>query len=331
MKRLSDSERLSIPNRLPNSDSFTVPLSPSAHQLARQFSRQRHHPQKAKQIYLNTLAVSAVEFYLRCMGLETAWPASQSRNPIIQSTLDVADLTLPGKGRLECLSLLPDTSVIPIPPEAWRDRLGYVAVQLAPSLQEATLLGFAPAGCQEIAIETLQSLDALMVYLHQIQPEAAGRVQLSQWLDNLFEAGWQSLTALTGLDQPRLATAFRNDVFLDETAVRRAKLIDLGVQLGFESVALLVAITPLEADAPDPETPPRVEIWVQIHPASDNHFLHPNIRLSLISEAGETLQMVTSRHQDNYIQLKRFRGVSGECFDIKVASDETCTTEAFII
>lgn len=310
---------------------FTVPLSASAHRLARQFCHRHRHPQKGKQVYLNTLAVSAVEFYLRCMGVETDWPGSQSHDPIMQSTLDVADLALPGKGRLECRPQLPYMSVLSIPPEAWRDRLGYVVVQLPPSLQEANLLGFAPAGRQELVIDQLRSLDVLMEHLNRVQPPTSAQVHLSQWLDNLFEAGWQSLTALTGLDQPRLAMTFRNQAQLDEGVIRRAKLIDLGVQLGYESVALLVAITPIEPDptAPDPE--PRVEIWVQIHPVGGTHFLPPNLHLSLLSETGEVIQATTSRHQDNYIQLKRFRGAPGECFDIRVAFGKTFTTEAFMI
>ena len=316
---------------------FIAPLSPSAHRLAQQFCQQHKDPHKAKQIYLNILAVSAVEFYLRCMGIETDRSASQSHDPIVQLMLDVADLVLPGKGTLECRPVLPGESVLTLPPEAWSDsstewlrqRIATIAVQFAPSLQEATLLGFASAGCREIALDKLRSLDTLMEHLAQIQSSADGRVHLSQWLENLFETGWQSLTALTGLAQPRLATAFRNK--LDENATRRAKLIDLGVQLGVESVALLVAVTPLEPKATEPEAEPQLEIWVQLHPVGKAHVLPPEISLSQLSTAGETLQAAQSRHQDNYIQLKRFRGTPGECFDIKVAFGDTCTTEAFVI
>jgi hypothetical protein len=60
---------------LSESLTFTVPLSSSAHHLAEQFCRQQSNQKKAKQVYLNTLAVSAVNFYLRCMGVETDWKA----------------------------------------------------------------------------------------------------------------------------------------------------------------------------------------------------------------------------------------------------------------
>ncbi|MGB3293832.1 MAG: DUF1822 family protein [Phormidesmis sp.] len=315
---------------------FMVPLSASAHRLAQQFCQQHSSPQKAKQVYLNTLAVSAVEFYLGCMDVETDWRASQSYDPIMQSMLDVADLALVGKGKLECRPLLPDTPVLTIPPEVRSDspterhcqRLAYLAVQLSSSLQEATLLGFAPAGCQRVAIDQLRSLDTLLDYLEPISAPTAGRVNLSQWLENLFETGWQSLSVLTGTAQPRLAATFRNSA---ETAIRRAKLIDLGVHLGAESVALLVAITPLTVEATETGTEPTVEIWVQIHPTGETRYLPSSLSLSLLSETGEALQTAESRHQDNYIQLKRFRGTLGECFDIKVAFGEICTTESFVI
>ena len=307
---------------------FTVPLSASAHRLAQQFCQRHSSPQKAKQVYLNTLAVSAAEFYLGCMDVETDWRASQSYDPIMQSMLDVADLALVGRGKLECRPLLPDTPVLTIPPEVQSDRLAYLAVQLSSSLQEATLLGFAPAGRQAITIDQLRSLDTLLDYLEPISIPAAGRVNLSQWLENLFEAGWQSLSTLTGTTQPPLAATFRNSA---ETAIRRAKLIDLGVHLGAESVALLVAITPIAVEATEPGTEPTVEICVQIHPTGETRHLPPSLSLSLLSETGEALQTAESRHQDNYIQLKRFRGTPGECFDIKVAFGETYTTESFVI
>ena len=309
------------------SSSFTAPLNPSAHRLAQRFCQHHRDPQKVMQVYLNTLAVSAVEFYLHCMGIKTNQAASQSHDPVMQLALDVADLELPGKGKLDCRPLLPDASMLTIPPEGWRNRVAAVAVQFPPSLQEATLLGFAPAGVQEIALDQLRSLDDLLVYLDAIQPLAASRVHLSRWLEDLFETGWQSLAGLTGVAQPRLAATFRNSA---ETAVQRAKLIDLGVHLGAESVALLVAINPMGPAATESEEP-MVEVWVQLHPTGETSYLPHNISLSLLSEQGETLQTVISRQQDNYVQLKRFRGTPGECFDIRVAFGETRTTESFVI
>jgi len=304
---------------------FTVALSSSAHRLAEQFWRKQTNPQKAKQVYLNTLAVSSVKFYLHCLQIEVDWEASQSWNPVMQTLMDVADLKVGGLGKLECRPVLLGAQVVHIPPEVWSDRIGYVAVQLDSSLQEATLLGFtekAPLS-GELPISQLRSLEDLLEHLSHIrQPVPVEvRVNLSQWFQNHFEAGWQSLKALLGPDQDNLALGLRSTSQLGDT-VKGAKLVDLGLQLGSQSVALLVAIVP-EADQ-------KVSIVAQLHPMGED-YLPPNINLALCSESGVTLQDVKSRSQDNYIQLKRFRGSPGECFDIQVAFGDACITETFVI
>ena len=302
---------------------FTVPLGLSAHRLAEQFRLQQTNQKKAKQVYLNTLAVSAVNFYLRCMGIATDLEASQSWNPVMQALMDVADLDVTGLGKLECRPVLRETQIIQIPPEVWSNRIGYVAVQLEQSLLEATLLGFTKTApfTGELPLSELRSLEDLLEQLHQIrQPELGKmRVNLNQWFQNVFDAGWQSLEALLGTNQD-LVFSFRSVSRLSQAGVKRAKLIDLGLQLGSQSVALLVAITK------DAE---QMGIVVQVHPVGGD-YLPPNLRLSLLSDSGE-IQAVQSRTQDNYIQLKRFRGLLGECFNIKVAFGDISVTENFVI
>jgi len=325
---------------LSESLTFTVPLSSSSHHLAEQFHRQQSSQKKAKQVYLNTLAVSAVNFYLRCMGIETDWEASQSRNPVMLSILDVADVEIPNLGKLECRPVLPQNKVVYIPPEVRLDRIGYVAVQLDQSLKVATLLGFSKtAGSGSLPISQLRSLEDLLEHLRQIQQtkQVKMRVNLSQWFENLFEAGWQSIEALLGIDQENLAFSFRSASGLSEHQVKRAKLINLGLQLGSQSVALLVALALAKRDEVPPtegiasEADRKVGILVQVHPVGGETYLPPNLRLALLSEAGDILQDVQSRSQDNYIQLKRFRGDPGECFNIQVAFGDASMTETFEI
>jgi len=306
---------------------FTVPLSLSAHRLAEQFRRKHCNQKKAKQVYLNTLAVSAVKFYLRCMGIETDWEASLSWNPVMQTLMDVADLEVTGLGSLECRPVLPESQVVHIPPEVWSDRIGYVAVQLDESLKQATLLGFSKTApfTDELPNSKLSSLADLLEHLRHIrQTEPVKmRVNLSQWFENFFEAGWQSMATLLGTQQQNLAFSLRSTSGLSEASVKRAKLIDLGLRLGGQAVVLLVAI------APDAEQ--KVGILVQLHPTGGETYLPPHLSVGLLSESGTTLQEVQSRSQDNYIQLKRFRGLPGECFNIQVAYGEASVTETFVI
>jgi Protein of unknown function (DUF1822) len=149
---------------------FKAPIGTEAHAIAQQ-TQQRHRGAKAKQVYLNTLAVSAVDFYLRCLGIETDWAASCSRDPVFQTLMDIADLEILHLGKLECRPLLPQADVVCIPPEVWSERIGYVVVQLNRSLQEATLLGFTTTVPEsgEVAIAQLQAIADLPAYIQQVQ------------------------------------------------------------------------------------------------------------------------------------------------------------------
>lgn len=300
---------------------FTVTLALSAHARAKHFQRYHSNPQKAKQVYLNTLAVYAVNFYLDCIGIETDWSASFSCNPVMQTILDVADLDIPKLGKLECRPVLPEDPVVCIPLEVLSDRIGYVAVRLDPSLREATLLGFSKTVPEsgELAIGEWRSLPDL---LDVLVPAPAQSIQLSKWFENIFEAGWQSLETLLGINQENLAFSFRSASTLQsEETIKAAKLIDLGVELENQSVALLMAITPTSEQ--------KTIVLVQVHPVA-RKTLPANLKLSLL-EAGKTIKEVESSGKYNYIQLPPFRGNYGESFDIQVSLGEASVTETFEI
>lgn len=297
---------------------FTAPLGASVHHQAEQFCHQHHSP-KAQQVYRRTLAVFAVQFYLGCMGIEAEPATSQSWDSVAQALMDVADLTISGIGRVECCPILPDATIMQIPPEVWSDRIGYFAVQLEPSLRTATLLGWTLfAGQGEISLCQLHSLDQFLEHLGHLQT----RVPLSQWLQGIVASGWRSLEDLIGNNQP-LVLSFRTDAAMSEATIRRAKLLDLGLQLGLQSLVLLVAITR--------ETEELLGLSVQVHPAAGELYLPPNLTLQLVADMGTVLREVQSRSQDHYIQLKRSRGVPGECFEIQVVWGEVKITEAFVI
>lgn len=307
---------------------FTVPLGESAHQLARQyFSKQLKY--RAKQVYLNTLAVYAVRFYLKYMGIETSWEASDSYDPVMQTIMDVADLEIPNLGKLECRPVLPETESVEIPPEVWGDRIGYVAVQLDESLRKATLLGFIQTAYgQEIHVSQLQSLKELRQHLLRLSKAEPIKIRanLSLWLQNYFEPDWRSLESLFGTEERNLVVSLRNGSQLNAASVKRAKLINLGLELSRQPVTLLVIVT-RKADQPE------VIVRVQLHPAAEDTYLPPNVKLALISDTGETLDDAESRSWgfDNYIQLYEFEGLPGERFSIKVTFGKSSLTEDFVL
>jgi len=308
---------------------FIVPLVREAHELAEQFSLQQVNLQKAKQLYLNTLAVYAVRYYLECMKIETNWEASDSWDLVTQTLMDTADLVVAEVGKLECRPVLAEAQSVYVPMEVWTERIGYVAVQLNHSLTQASLLGFAKSVLleEELPLGQLQPFEDLLVQLHSIRQAQLSRMQhqtikLSQWLENTFEAGWQSFEALYSSGRGIPAMSFRSNL-LPLQEVRRAKLINLGLRLGSQSVALMVAITR--------GVEHKMNIHVRLHPLPGEVYLPPNIKIILLLESEEILQEVQSRQQDNYIQLLNFRGLPGDRFRIQVALDEVIVTEAFEI
>jgi hypothetical protein len=159
---------------------FTFPLSLNAHTLAKRLSQHSSSP-RSERIYLNSLAICAVNFYLQCMGMETDFAQSDSHNLIVLKFMDVADLYVKGLGKLECRPILGEAIMLEIPLEACSDRIGYVAVRLDESCKQASILGFienvvSVANSREmvqIPLHELRELAEFPEYLHQLSLLAA--------------------------------------------------------------------------------------------------------------------------------------------------------------
>ncbi|MDX2230235.1 MAG: DUF1822 family protein [Leptolyngbyaceae cyanobacterium bins.349] len=156
------------------------------------------------------------------------------------------------------------------------------------------------------AIATDQSLPAL----------THTTARLSQWLQNTFDESWQAIDRFI---YPDAALSFGTRSI--ESGVRRGKLINLGVQLGSQTVVLLVTVTS-EAEG-------KLGVLVQLHPTGAAQYLSANLKLSLRSQTGKTLQEVTARSQDNYIQLKPFKGNSGTRFSVAIYLGSETVEEKF--
>jgi hypothetical protein len=293
---------------------FTVPLAFEAHSRAEQFRCHQSNPDKAKQVYLNTLAVYAVNVYLQCRGFETDLEESTSWNPVMQMLMDVADLVVRNRGKLECRPVLPDAEVVGIPAEVWEERIGYVVVQLNESLREATVMGFVEKVAKsELPLSQLRSLEELPRYLNKIKP----LVNLSQWFENIFEVGWQAVETLLGTEpEPTdLALSFRN-----APCMRRCKLIELGTPS--QLVAVIVEITG--------ESEQEQEITVEAQPPQGQTYLPSNLQLMVLDEDGEAVLDAHARSDNRTIQLE-FDGEQGDRFSVKVALGDVSVTENFVI
>jgi Protein of unknown function (DUF1822) len=146
----------------------------------------------------------------------------------------------------------------------------------------------------------------------------SARTSLSRWLEGLFEKEWCAIDDFLHLEAS-LALSTRSY----DSGARRGRLINLGVHLREETVALLVNI------APEPED--KLVVLVQLYPAAGQRYLSPDFKLTLFSKAGKVLQEVGARSHDNYIQLKPFMGESGKYFSLAVSCGDVSHQEDFVL
>ncbi len=317
----------SVKFQLPN---FKVPLTRSAHLLAEKFRSQQAEPVKAKQVYLNTLAVYAVKFYLQCMGIATDLEKSESQDSVMVTLLDVADIEVKDIGKLECRPVLPDADMVRIPPEVWSDRIGYMAVLLNESLTEATLLGFVETVSteeEELPITQLRSLDDFLVYLERL---ANPPVHLSKWLQNICDAGWQAsqvIESFLSRQQAELAFSFRGANTVERgkliklTQEPESKLFKFRFRQPDHSIALLVELLPVSESTMD--------IWVKLYPTGGQTHLPQELQLKLLDEEGKAVVQTEARKTEN-LKL-RFSGSFGERFSLMINLGNFSFTECFII
>ncbi len=310
---------------------FTVSLLKPAHQLAEKFCQHQSNIQKAEQVYLNTLAVYAVNYHLQCLGFETDWTQSDSWDSIMQTFLDVADLEVKNYGKLECRPVLPDAEVVYVPQEVWEGRIGYVAVQLDESLKEATLLGFAETvSTQELALSELRSLEELPDYLSQFkQPQAVReRVNLSQWLHSIFEVDWETIEAIFAPPQAELAFNTRSQSpvrtsppSIPTNGVKRGKRLDLEWLGRREQVAVFVGLTPRLSS--------QLDISVEVCPIGARPYLPRELQIMVLDEQGKSVLQAEAGNSES-IEFQ-FSGEPGESFSVKVTLGNLSITQEFLI
>ncbi|MGC1528391.1 MAG: DUF1822 family protein [Phormidesmis sp.] len=245
---------------------ITLPITREFQQMAQRFAQMCPFAEKAEQIRHNTLAVCAVNAYLQLMEIPTAIAQADSWNPMMQMLSNVADLPLPGVGVLSCRVADVEADVCIIPPEAWSERIGYVAVAIDEAAHEATLIGFTPSAreSEQLTLAQFLPIEALVDRVHALQsaiaadsPEAiaAGQstnpstlTQIGRWIEGAIDTmsdGWQTVESLVNPVEPNFA--FRTADLAEPamaTDASRAKLVNLGLQLDEAvRVALVIHIT----------------------------------------------------------------------------------------
>ncbi|MEM6751374.1 MAG: DUF1822 family protein [Cyanobacteria bacterium P01_C01_bin.38] len=159
--------------------SFTIPLGTKAHELARKCSQAVCNTDKdrnkVERVYLNSLAVYAVDFYLNFLGFETELEESNSQDKLMLQFLIEADLPVKNIGRFECIPVEENTEYYEISPEVSCDRIGYIIVKLNASQREAVILGFTKTYKPSVHLNQLHSVDDLIDYLSDKEEEFAAK------------------------------------------------------------------------------------------------------------------------------------------------------------
>ncbi|MGD1920084.1 MAG: DUF1822 family protein [Pleurocapsa sp.] len=281
---------------------------------------------KAKKVYLNTLAVSTVSLYLNSLGWSTNLEDSDSWNPVLQTMMDVADLQIPSYGKLECRFVLKGKDTVTIPPEVWSERIGYVIVELEESLNYATVIGFVRQVSQiELPLSELESLAEFPTYLsQQKRAEIIQAPTLNKWFSNHQDQNWRHFEELFSSN---ISVNFRSPQKLADTAkdklssaVQRVKLIELEKNNDL-SIALVLNILP--------KTKQEFDISLIIFNSQIHQYLPKGLEM-IITDRDSYPVMIAQANETETIEFC-FSGNLGENFSIEFALNEEIIVESFII
>lgn len=326
----------------------TLWLEPEHFERAKDISDRFNTEEHQWQVYLNALGMLTFEAWIR---------ERITSNPIVRSDSALSTKACylrAGEFKLYLLStehVLDEIVCVPkrVIEQPELAAHFYVVLEVLEEQEQAIIRGFLPHS-EVAAICSSQSgdscilplsvldheIDHLMGYVQYLDPstvEAPGaltqvnasptiserselKTYLSQWFQGIWNEGWQTLDALIN-PEANLAWSTRNAA----SGVKGGKLINLGMQVGHQAVVLLVTLTP--------DSEEKTSVNVQILPTGGTQFLPAGLRLTLLSTTNKVLQEVQSREQDNYIQLKPFRGKAGIGFYIEISLNTARVREAF--
>ena len=188
--------------------------------------------------------------------------------------------------------------------DAWRYQLYQQRIQPARMASSTVIAQDRVTQSQDVQEQPTQSQTTVV----------SSTFNLGEWLQNQFEPVWQGVESLLDPQQQNQVYAFMAD---EQPTVRRARLIDLEMQLQGQAVTLLVALVP-EVGADE-----KVEVRVQLFPAGGTEHLPAGIRLGLLAQSGRAIAEVVARDRDYCIQLNPFKYRVGRQFRLRLSLGES--------
>lgn len=144
-------------------------------------------------------------------------------------------------------------------------------------------------------------------------------VSIDDWLEQIFEQGWQSLK-IVGSNLPQTVVSKLRSVTNETAVLTCGKKISLNT--AEESLLLMFSV--------DIETNKHRNIRIQLYPSS-NAILPNNIMLALeLSDTGEVLKSVKAGPHDAYIQIPPFSCSAGQRLRVHIQLADSVCQEEFI-
>ncbi len=145
-----------------------------------------------------------------------------------------------------------------------------------------------------------------------VKPLEKTIINLENWFQGMFEAGWQMATEL--LETPTLTPAFRN------SGVEGGRVISLGL----ENVSIILVVRVTETSTSNRD------VVVEILPQVEQEYLPSELQLILLESDGDTVMEATTR-QDNKNLKFEFTGTRGESFSVRLQLSNNFCQENFIL
>jgi hypothetical protein len=184
-----------------------IPLTSADHQQVKNIALQSGcQGEKLQRLVKNLLAVRAMAHWLKIYDIDYDDGESYGRQPPIHLGETIADLYLPGLGRLECRGIDRQGEEIYFGAESWQDRLGYAVVEISEDLREGEILGFFESITTEtVPKRALQPIEGLFRVIATVQQAsmvpaltevvqtAVNRVAelIQTWVEQVTTATWQ--------------------------------------------------------------------------------------------------------------------------------------------
>jgi len=153
-------------------------------------------------------------------------------------------------------------------------------------------------------------------------------VNLSQWLNNIFDAGWQTIEEVLAPPQAQLAFNLRSAIRTQKSIVdkpiqevERVKLLSSELKQEGNSVALLVGLIP--------EKLPNIDISVEVYPTAGKTELPEDMELMILDDSGKAVMQAQAKNSQT--MRFNFSGEPGDFFRVKVVLSDISFTEAFVI